>query len=158
MNINKRYAKISIIVGILVLIDQIIKAIVGYFNGSILVQNFLKLTVVENMGGAFGIVSNSAFFLILTSTLVLGIIIKFIISQKDRIDNKTLIALSLVLAGGFSNLIDRIYKGFVLDYLDIRDLINFPVFNIADIYVTIGVIMLLVLISIYTIKEVKIKK
>lgn len=158
MNINKRYVKMGITVGILVLIDQIIKAIVGYCNGSIIIQNFLKLTVVENTGGAFGIVSNSPFFLILTSTLVLGIITKFIISQKDRIDNKTLVALSLVLAGGLSNLIDRIYKGFVLDYLDIRDLINFPVFNIADIYVTIGVIMLLVLISIYTIKEVKIKK
>lgn len=156
--INKRYMKMSIIVGILVLIDQVIKAIVGYFNGKIIIQNFLKLTVVENMGGAFGIVSNSPFFLILISTLVLGIIIKFIISQKDRIDNKTLISLSLVLAGGLSNLIDRIYKGFVLDYIDIRDFINFPVFNIADIYVTIGVITLTVLISIYTIKEVKIKK
>ena len=91
MNINKRYVKMGIIVGILVLIDQIIKAIVGYCNGSIIIQNFLKLTVVENTGGAFGIVSNSPFFLILTSALVLGIITKFIISQKDRIDNKTLV-------------------------------------------------------------------
>ena len=73
---------------------------------------------------------------------MLGIIIKFMINQKDNIDNITYIVLTTVLAGGFGNLIDRIFRGHVVDFIDITDVINFPKFNFADIYIVCGWIAL----------------
>lgn len=148
---KSRYAKMSIIILVLIAIDQIIKFIVVNTKTVTNNPNFL-----ENYGGAFGIGGNSTIFFILVNIVVLGIIIKFIISQKDRVDTKTLASFTFILAGGFSNLIDRIVRGFVVDYIDVTKLFDFPVFNIADIFIVIGWIMLFALILTYWYKEVRI--
>lgn len=149
---RKRYLHMNIIILILVIVDQIIK----YFmvnNKNKVLPNF-----VENFGGAFGIGANSTIFFILVNIVVLGIIIKFIYSQKDRIDKKTLCSFTLILAGGISNLIDRITRGYVVDYIDVTNIFKFPLFNIADICVVVGCIMLFICITIYWCKEVKVTK
>ena len=124
----------------------------------VLLNGFLQLTYVENTGGAFGIGANDTIGFILINILVLGIIIHFMISQVDRIDRKTMMSLNLMLSGGISNLIDRIVRGFVVDYIDVSQIFKFPVFNLADICIFLGWIILIISILIYWRKEVKAKK
>ena len=155
--ISKRFLIIIISIILIIIIDQVIKS---YFvnNGekSIdIINGILKFTYVENTGGAFGSFQNNINSFIILNFIVLGIIIKFMISQKDRIDNKTSLALTLILAGGISNLIDRILRGFVVDYIDITQLVSFPVFNLADICIVLGWILLVIFILIYSVKEPK---
>ena len=124
----------------------------------VLLNGFLQLTYVENTGGAFGIGANDTIGFILINILVLGIIIHFMISQVDRIDRKTMMSLNLMLSGGISNLIDRSVRGFVVDYIDVSQIFKFPVFNLADICIFLGWIILIISILIYWRKEVKAKK
>lgn len=147
---KKRYIIMTILVLLLTAMDQVIKGFV--VNEKIITGN---IDYTQNFGGAFGIGGNSTLFFILVNIVVLGIIIKFIYSQKDRIDKKTLTSFTLILSGGFSNLIDRIVRGCVVDYIDITKYIKFPLFNIADIFIVVGWIMLLISIIIYWYKEVK---
>ena len=134
---RKVLKKIFIVVLILLLIDQITKFI--FINKDIaLIPGVLKFHTVQNRGGAFGIGQNSTFTFIVVNIIVLGIIIKFINMQANQIDRKTGIALAMVLAGGFGNLIDRIFRGFVVDFIDVSELINFPNFNFADIFIVLG--------------------
>lgn len=151
---KKRYIRMSIIILLLIVIDQAIKNIV--ISNKIVLLSNVKVECIQNFGGAFGIGGNSTLFFVLVNIVVLGIIIKFIYSQKDRIDKKTLASFTLILSGGFSNLIDRIFRGYVADYIDITNLIDFPIFNLADVFVVVGWILLLVCIIIYWYKEVKI--
>ena len=97
------------------------------------------LSYVENSGVAFGIKVGSVWSFIIVNIVILGIIIKFMYSQLQELNNKTIIILSLVLAGGISNLVDRIFRGYVVDFLDITPIINFPVFNFADIMIVVAV-------------------
>ena len=156
---RKVLKKIFIIVLILLLIDQITKFI--FINKDIsLIPGVLKFHTVQHRGGAFGIGQNSTFSFIVANIIVLGIIIKFINMQANQIDKKTGIALAMVLAGGFSNLIDRIFRGFVVDFIDISELINFPNFNFADIFIVLGWILLALFFAMYAnnVRMSKIKK
>ena len=137
-NKKKVLKKIFIIVLIFVLIDQITKFI--FINKDItLIEGILKFHTVQNRGGAFGVGQNSTFSFIIANIIVLGIIIKFISMQAEQIDKK----------GGFSNLIDRLFKGYVVDFIDITELINFPNFNIADILIVIGWVLLALFFAMY---------
>lgn len=149
---KKRYIRMSIIILILIIIDQITKQF-AINNKSSIIAN---MEFIQNYGAAFGIGGNSTLFIILVNIVVLGIIVKFIYSQKDRVDTKTLASFTMILAGGIGNLIDRIFRGFVVDFIDISKLFKFPSFNIADIYIVIGWAMLFVSIIIYWYKEVKV--
>ncbi len=105
-------------------------------------QNVFHLTYVENSGAAFGMFKNGRFvFIALTIIIVLGII-WFIIKnrKKDKLLN---LWLSFIAGGAVGNLIDRIWLGYVVDLFDFR-FINFPVFNVADIFVCIGAFLVVV--------------
>ncbi len=137
--------KIVLIIGaILLLLDQIIKFIV-IDNNFVLIPGFLNLSYTENTGIAFGLNENNVILIILVNVVILGIIIKFLKENMDKIDMLEFISLILVLVGGFGNLIDRIFRGHVIDFININ-LFNFPVFNMADIYITVGAIILLIVI------------
>lgn len=132
----KKIRKISLIIIItLVIVDQISKILLSIFLKSDinLISNFLSFTKVENKGIAFGLNKQNVVNIILT-IMILFLIIKYIIDQKKRLTKETVIYLSLILAGGISNLIDRIFKGAVFDFIKIG---SFPVFNLADCFIVI---------------------
>lgn len=154
---NKKNKFLIIIAIILVLMDQIVKIVIStklYNSTILLIPHVLNLIYVQNTGAAFGIGSNSTAMFIAVNIIVIGLIVYFIFSKKEEISNPILIALYLIIAGGISNLIDRIVRGFVIDYIDISPLIKYPVFNLADVFIVIGCII----IAIYIIKDNIVKK
>lgn len=102
------------------------------------------LTHIRNTGAAFSILSGQRFFLIALPLIVVLAVIAYVIIKKPK--NKILLlSLSMIVSGGIGNLIDRIRLGYVVDFLDFR-LINFPVFNVADIWVTLGAAVFIALL------------
>lgn len=99
-------------------------------------EGVFHLTHIRNTGAAFSILSGQRFFLILLPLIVVVAVIAYIIIKRPK-NTFLLWALSMIVSGGIGNLIDRIRFGYVVDFLDFR-LINFPVFNVADIWVTLG--------------------
>lgn len=142
---------------ILVIIDQLIKIIIfntiGQTGESItILPNILQLTYVENIGAAFGVLM-TRIFLIGLNLLIIFAVIKLMLSNKYELDNKTKLGLSLIAAGGIGNVIDRIFRGYVIDYIDVNEIFNYPVFNFADICIVVGVILIMLIIIINTIKS-----
>ena len=129
------------IIGIIILIiDQLSKILIIDKNISI-IPNFLKFNYTQNTGGAFGI-GRINFILIISIIIIIGIIV-FLIKENTKITNY--IPFVLLLSGSIGNLIDRIFKGYVIDFIDIN-ILDFPNFNIADISIVFGVIVLLYII------------
>lgn len=140
---------------VLVAIDQVTKNIVT-INGVNLtvIPNILELQMARNTGGAFGVGEGNTTMFIITNLVVLGLIIRFISLQYNLMDKKTLYTLIAILAGGIGNVIDRLIRGYVVDFINIFPNINFPRFNFADMYITIGWVILAFIFALYTHKEI----
>lgn len=107
-----------------------------------LLQDIFHLTYVENTGAAFSMLRGKVGFLIFFTALVLiGLCIMLIVSIKKKESKVLLVALAMVIGGAIGNMYDRIVLGYVVDYFDFR-LINFAVFNVADVFVVCGSILL----------------
>ena len=141
-------SKLTIIfIFLIILIDQLIKifAISITNNGSIeIIKGVLNFTYVKNTGGALQIGSDASTFLLI-NIIVIFLLIRFLIVNREKVDVKASVALSFILAGGISNLIDRIFRGYVVDSIDVN-FFNFPNFNVADISIIIGIGILLIVI------------
>ncbi len=130
--------------------DQIVKNILMFtfsFNSSVsIIPNFFSITLVKNTGAAFSVLSSSTIFLVLVGIIALVLLYVFFIKDKDLsiIEN----FLYGALAGGIlGNMIDRIIRGYVIDYLDFNIFgYNFPVFNVADICITVSIFILIIFI------------
>ena len=143
ININRKNLLIIIITFLILAIDQLIKLYIInnlYNNSKIIINGFLNLTYVENTGGAYGIGNNSITFYTLINAIVIGILAIFIQFKKEKVSIPVLISMSLIMSGGLGNLIDRVFRGYVVDYIDINPLFKYPVFNFADICIVLGVI------------------
>ena len=127
----------------IVLIDQFTKYLMFYNKKLFINKDFLlfKLDFVKNYGAAFNIFSGSRIFLSLIS-IFFSILLIYLILRKNTSSLLDLYSYSFILGGTIGNGIDRIYKGFVVDFINLN-IINFPVFNIADISINIGFIILL---------------
>ena len=127
----------------IVLIDQFTKYLIFHNKKLFINKDFLlfKLDFVKNYGAAFNIFSGSRIFLSLISILF-SILLIYLIFRKNTLNLFDLYSYSFILGGTIGNGIDRIYKGFVVDFINLN-IINFPVFNIADISINIGFIILL---------------
>ena len=127
----------------IVLIDQFTKYLMFYNKKLLINKDFLlfKLDFVKNYGAAFNIFSGSKIFLSLLSILF-SILLIYLIFRKNTLNSLDLYSYSFILGGTIGNGIDRVYKGFVVDFINLN-IINFPVFNIADISINIGFILLL---------------
>ncbi len=127
----------------IVLIDQFSKYLMFNNKKLFINKDFLlfKLDLVKNYGAAFNIFSGSRIFLSLISILF-SILLIYLILRKNTLNSLDLYSYSFILGGTIGNGIDRIYKGFVVDFINLN-IINFPVFNIADISINIGFIFLL---------------
>ncbi|MDO5556100.1 MAG: signal peptidase II [Clostridia bacterium] len=144
---NKKILIIILVLIISISIDQIIKAIVVnnlYKSSTDIFEGVLSLTYIENTGGAFGIGSNSIIMFIIVNIIVIAITARFLLLKKEHINNHILISLALILSGGIGNLIDRIFRGHVIDYIDFNALIKYPVFNFADICVVVGCAIIII--------------
>lgn len=144
---NKTVRLIVILVIILVLLDQVSKLVVSNLSELPSINDSVKFEITTNTGLAFGFNDGSNVKNMFIMAFVLAIVIRFIINQIELIDTKTAVALSMVLSGGVSNLIDRIFRGAVLDFIKIY---KFPIFNIADVLVIIGAILLVIFLVIFT--------
>ena len=122
---------------------------ISFNNSKILISNlieeplgneYFKIEIVSNTGMAFGFNKGNIRNIIL-SLFVLAIIINFIKNQLERIDTKTAVAISMVLGGAISNLIDRFFRGGVLDFIKVYKI---PNFNLADFVIVIGWILIVI--------------
>lgn len=111
-----------------------------------LIPKVLQLTYLENRGAAFGLLQNKqVFFVIFTLIIAVFLIIVFYrIAESGRMPGIPA-AILVLLAGAVGNFIDRVLHGYVIDFIYLK-LIDFPVFNIADCYVTISVVVLCILL------------
>ena len=145
----KNKNKIYIITLVLIIIDKLIKIIIKsnmeLYQEIKIIKNFFSIMYLKNTGAAFSILENKTILLILFSVCFILIIGKFIKKESDNFNKIELISLGMILGGVVGNLIDRIiYKG-VIDYLSFKIInYNFPVFNLADICITIGAFILIV--------------
>lgn len=139
-----------IFIGILVAFDQLVKnIIINYFDlyeSKSIIKNILDFTYVRNEGAAWGMFAGGRYiFIILTMFVFAGIF--YIYSNIYSIKRYNLLKFALVVlvAGAIGNLIDRVQNGYVIDFIDVN-FFNFPVFNIADIYVVVSLIITFVLL------------
>ena len=127
----------------IILIDQFTKYLMFYNHKIFINKDFLlfRLDFVKNYGAAFNIFSGSRIFLSIISS-IFSILLIYLILRKNNLNFIDLFSYSFILGGTIGNGIDRILKGFVVDFINLN-IINFPVFNIADISINVGFIFLL---------------
>ena len=146
-----KYLKALAAVIILILLDQFTKHLAVLHllplqGGKILIPGVFRLLYLENRGSAFGMLQNKqTFFIIFTIIVLVAILIVY--SHMPQTARMLFLRIDLVLifAGAIGNFIDRIRQGFVVDFLYF-ELIDFPIFNVADIYVTCSAVAFFVLV------------
>ena len=146
----RRKITIPLTIVLLIVLDQLVKwAVVSNIKlGEVkgFIPSIMSLTYLQNTGAAFSILENQQWLFTIITLLLIGGAIWYLI--KNIKGSFWLISgLTLIIAGGLGNFIDRLRQGFVVDMFQV-DFINFAVFNVADTYLTFGVlIMLLVIIK-----------
>ncbi len=134
-----------IMCSVILLIDQMskyqIRAHMSYGESIPLIGDVIRVTYIKNTGGAFGLLSENAPMLkVITIVLLAALIVVYGVIRK-RLGKFEQYSLLMILSGGVGNLIDRLISGFVTDFIDVW---KWPVFNIADISITVGCFLLLV--------------
>lgn len=108
-------------------------------------SSLIKLIYVENTGAAFSIMQDSTKFLIILSLIALWGIFYYVIRNLENLYMKEIFFVSFLVSGILGNLYERIFFGYVRDFFDLA-FINFPIFNISDIFINIGVLGIIILI------------
>lgn len=138
----------ALIVVIAIFVDQISKwLVVNHLKdaGTLpLIKDVLHLTYSENDGAAFSILKGMQSFLVIFTSIAMALMFVYMVKLGEKKGSGLLsLALSFVIAGGIGNLIDRLRMGYVVDFVDFR-LINFAIFNVADVFITVGAALLIV--------------
>ena len=149
----KKHIQIFSLIIILILADQLTKlwalAELRGSEGISVITGIFELQYLENRGAAFGILQNHQ-VLFLLITVLAAVLLTYIYARIP--DDKKYIPLRicyvLLMAGAFGNMIDRAFRGYVVDFVYFK-LIDFPIFNVADIYVTVTMVLLMGLILFY---------
>lgn len=152
----------AIVFGI-VYLDQLTKWLAVIFlkgeESAVFIKGVLQFTYMENEGAAFGMLSNHRWvFLVISTIAIIGIIIYMI---KWRPKSKlAFVAISFIVGGGIGNMVDRIWLGYVVDFIDFC---AFPsiwkyIFNVADSFVCVGAGLLMLYMILSTIEEAKAEK
>ena len=153
---QKNKNKVYLTSVIVLLIDQIVKLLIKTnmsLNEEIsIIPNFFSIQYLKNTGAAFSILENQTILLAITSIICISVIIYYLKKEKN-LTTTMYLSFGLVLGGILGNLIDRIVYQGVIDFLSFQIFnYNFPVFNIADIGITIGVLLLII---IYISRDIK---
>ena len=133
---------------ITVLLDQLIKNgllfFMNYGQSITIIKNFFNITLIGNTGAAFSILSSNTILLIIISVVVLNVLYFFFIKGKTLTDFEQ-VSYGLLIGGILGNLIDRVLRMQVVDYLDFNIFgYNFPVFNLADIVIVISMVLIVI--------------
>lgn len=120
-------------------------------------KRILELTHIRNTGAAWSIMQGKSWFLIGLPVVVLILGSAFLIYKRNSLKKLEVISIAMIIAGGIGNLIDRIRLKEVVDFISFK-LINFPIFNFADICVVVGEILLVVYIFFFDKDEAKVKQ
>ena len=144
----KDYILYSAIILVGIILDQLTKFLVTkymtLYQSIPLIKGFLHLTYTTNDGAAFGMMDGQRWVFIVVSTLAIVAFIAYL--YLGHADNMLYaISLSMVISGGIGNMIDRLVLSYVVDFFYFK-LIDFPVFNVADIYVVVGIFLLAFLV------------
>ncbi|MDY1592249.1 signal peptidase II [Staphylococcus haemolyticus] len=146
---KKYYITISLIVAIAILIiDQVTKRIIAttmnISDSYEVIPNFLNITSHRNNGAAWGILSGKmGFFYIITIVILIVLVLFYIKEAKYNLFMQ--VAISLLFAGALGNFIDRLVNGEVVDFVDTNIFgYDFPIFNVADSSLTIGVLFIII--------------
>ncbi len=124
-----------------------------YFDGFLgsepvpFLPGFIRFIKVHNTGAGYGIFEGKTIFLILLTTALIGVFIACYITKfvksKTAISKTLSVAFGFIVGGSFGNLFDRIFLGYVRDFIDF-DFMTFPVFNLADVALCVGLVILVV--------------
>ena len=143
----KRKVMVPIVIVALIALDQWVKfeIFTNIQLGEVkpFIPKILSLTYLRNTGAAFSILENQQWLFAVITLVVIGAAIWYL-SKHIKGSAWLLSGLSLIIAGGIGNFIDRMRQGFVVDMFQL-DFINFAIFNVADSYLTIGVLVLIVM-------------
>lgn len=137
---------------ILILIDQISKYFaVKHLKGKrpyVIIKNFFQFSYVENRGAAFGILQHRREFFIIITLVIILFLTFYLVKHINTMNTLCIISFSLLIAGSIGNLIDRIRMGYVVDFISFKLFYgyNFPVFNMADIFIVTSTILIVFLV------------
>lgn len=130
---------------ILITIDQIFKYYILINKENLpnnIINGALNFTYCENRGIAFGIGQGGAKIFALMTLLMIIVALIYIAFKFKKLKGLTVFGIALVISGGIGNLIDRLFRGYVIDYIDFSEIVDFPIFNFADICIVVGVIII----------------
>lgn len=143
---SKVILKRTVIIGIIIIaLDQLLKflALKLCADSSIeIIKDVFYINNTKNIGLAFSLNKNNMRNIFISGIIII-FIIRYLFLQKKYLNKITLTCLDMVVAGGISNLLDRIFRGGVIDFIQIGD---FPIFNLADIMVVLGWILFVIYI------------
>ena len=139
--------RIGIVSLIFILVDFIVKIIVNscmnVYDSISIIPSFFSVTYVRNTGAAFSIMENSRVLFIVIGIAAIYLIWRFLIKDKE-LNKYYVFSYSMLIGGIIGNMIDRIVYGYVIDYLSFNLFgYNFPIFNLADTFIVVSIIMLL---------------
>ncbi len=143
----------AVLIALLVLLDQATKlaAVSALKDGGpfVLIPGVFQLQYLENRGAAFGLLQNARIFFLAVTLIALAAVIYVLVRMPLKRKYIVLrFLMVLIAAGAVGNMIDRVFLGYVRDFLYFS-LIDFPIFNVADIYVTCATILLILLLLFY---------
>ena len=139
---------ITILTIIVFIIDILSKIIVTKYIGlseSInVIDNFLNLTYVRNTGAAWSMFDNNSYLvLFISAVIIIGLII-YVVKNKP-INKIEKVAYAFILGGALGNFVNRCINGYVIDFIDLKIFnYNYPIFNLADSFIVIGVILFII--------------
>lgn len=137
-----------VIILAVIILDQITKYLaIGLKKGSIkLIDNFFSLVYVENRGAAFGILQGKKIILVFFTFLIIMAMCYYLYKGQKSMATISKLSISLIIGGAIGNLIDRVFRHFVIDFISVTfpNGYEFPVFNVADIAVVCGTFLLII--------------
>lgn len=140
---------ILILTLIFIALDQISKYIIlnkmSLGESNVIIENFFSITSHRNRGAAWGILEDSRLFFIIVTIIILSALFIYFYKQRTKLNILDKFAASLLIGGAIGNFIDRVKTGEVVDFLDFNLLgYPFPIFNLADTFICIGVFLLMI--------------
>lgn len=141
-----------IIASVCIVLDQLSKYLVATFiKGNkplVIIEGLLSFVYIENRGAAFGILQNKKWFFVLVTIISLAALLYAFLFYYKKMSTWLIVSLALILGGTIGNFIDRMRLSYVVDFISVRIMnrFDFAVFNLADAFIVIGAIMLIIYI------------